>query len=96
MPHDRDPETHMKVTLLAQGKLADGRDYWAYVDMSPAKSIAFKKALKNPAKPPQPQAYGEVIEWGIGEYVPLDVRERMENDYGANHDFEAQFKNYAP
>lgn len=35
------------------------------------------------------EEYGTVIEWGEGEDAPLDVKTRMQRDYGANHNYEA-------
>lgn len=93
-PHDKNPEEHMKVTLLCQGKLTDGRDYWAYVEMPPSKAIAFKKAQITGGF--SMQDYGDVVAWGEGKNVPQEVREQMEAEYGANHNLESQLKNYTP
>lgn len=95
MSKDKNPEENMCVTLLCQGTLADGQAYWAYVEMAPSKAIAFREAMHGD-NAPQPQAYGEVIEWGYGSDVPSEKKAEMEKERGVSHNLEEQLKRYTP
>ncbi len=94
MRKELDPETHMRITVLTQGKLADGRDYWAYVEMSPAKFTSFQKAKTQGGF--TMQDFGEVVEWGEGAEVPEEVRARMEAENGVRHGLEAALRKGSP
>ena len=84
-----------RITLLTQGKLADGRDYWAYVAMEGERAIAFR-AAQSSLSGFKLQAYGEVLEWGVGAEVPSDVRARMEREHGVTHRLEELLTGFSP
>lgn len=68
--------------LLVRGESPEGEPVYAYVAVRADKLDEFVEAQKQ--EPFYPDEYGIIVESGIGE--PSDeVRERMERDYGFNH-----------
>lgn len=78
------------MVVLCQGKMANGADYWAYLQLKPSMAEAFKKAQKQGAF--QLEDYGDIVEWGKGASVPASVKQRMEEEYGADHNFQNEIK----
>ena len=74
------------MVVLCQGQRADGDHYWAYLKIAPLKVKAFKKAQAKGLF--NLEDYGEIIEWGLGKAVPDEVKTRMEQEHGVNHDFQ--------
>ena len=69
--------------LLVRGEAPDGTPLYAYVGVRADKLEAFMAAQKMGTF--YPEEFGVVIESGAGE-PSLEVRMRMEQDYGFNHD----------
>lgn len=74
------------VMVLCQAKDTRGNPFWAYMCIKPSMAKAFKDARDSGNI--DLQQYGTIIEWGQGDTVPDDTRERMERDFGVNHDYE--------
>jgi len=68
--------------MLMRGESPDGGAIYAYVAVRADKLEEFMAAQK--AGTFYPEDYGVIVESGEGE-PPEDVRERMERDYGFNH-----------
>jgi len=68
--------------LLVRGESPDGKPIFAYVAVRADKLEAFMEAQKKGTF--YPEDYGVIVESGEGE--PSDeIRERMEKEYGFNH-----------
>jgi hypothetical protein len=68
--------------LLVRGESPDGEGIYAYVAVRADKLEAFMEAQKSGMF--YPEDYGVIVESGVGE--PTDeIREKMERDYGFNH-----------
>lgn len=68
--------------LLVRGESPDNEPIYAYVAVRADKLEAFMEAQKTGMF--YPEDYGVIVESGIGE--PTDeVREKMEKEYGFNH-----------
>lgn len=76
------------IVLLCRGKDKFDRDFWAYLSIKPSKAEAFKQARESGSF--CLADYGTILEAGEGTVVPEDVRKRMERDFGAKEDYEAQ------
>src|SRR4051812_42552655 len=74
------------IMLLCQGKDAEGNPFWAYMCIKPSMARLFKDA-KNTGHF-NLEDYGTIIEQGSGADVPLEVRQRMEREFGVNHGYE--------
>ncbi len=68
--------------LLVRGESAEGQPIYAYVGVPLNRLEEFMTAQMS--RPFFPEDYGVIIESGEGEPND-DVRERMEKDYGFNH-----------
>lgn len=83
-------EEEAGILTLVTGTLADGADHYAYAVIPPRKYIEFKAAQEkgdyNLAE------FGEIVAHGPGKTPPEDVKKRMEDEYGANPDFEAELR----
>lgn len=75
------------IMLLCYGTQEDGQPFWAYLCIKPSMAKAFKEARDSGSF--NLEDYGTIIEKGIGTDVPMDVKLRMEHDYGVNHHYEA-------
>ncbi len=69
--------------LLVRGENPDGNPIYAYVAVRADKLEEFMEAQKSGMF--YPEDYGVIVESGEGE-PPEDVKERMEKDYGFNHE----------
>lgn len=69
--------------LLVRGEDPDGGPIYAYVGVRADKLQEFMKAQQSGLF--YPEQHGVVIESGVGE-PSAEVRLRMEQDYGFNHD----------
>ena len=69
--------------LLVRGEDPDGKPIFAYVGVRADKLKPFMEAQSQGLF--YPEEYGVVIESGYGE-PDADVRQRMERDYGFNHE----------
>lgn len=76
------------IMVLCQGQ-QNGKPFWAYLCVKPSMAKAFKEARDKGAAF-NLEEYGTIIEHGEGKDVPMDVRKRMERDYGVRHDYEEQ------
>jgi hypothetical protein len=74
------------VMVFCQGQNEHGHDFWAYVCIKPSMAKAFREACESGTF--NLENYGTVVEYGEGEEVPEHVRNRMEQFYGANHNYE--------
>lgn len=68
--------------LLVRGESPDGDPIFAYVGVRADKLEAFMEAQKSGMF--YPEDYGVIVESGVGEPAP-EVREKMEKEYGFNH-----------
>ncbi|MES2983915.1 MAG: hypothetical protein V4735_01860 [Pseudomonadota bacterium] len=69
--------------LLVRGEDPDGAGIYAYVGVRADKLQAFMEAQQQGLF--YPEEHGVIIEAGVGEPT-ADIRARMEEDYGFNHD----------
>ncbi len=69
--------------LLVRGQSPEGEGIYAYVAVRADKLEAFMEAQKSGMF--YPEDYGVIVESGVGE-PPPEVRERMETEYGFNHE----------
>lgn len=71
--------------VLCRGKNSQGKDFWAYMCIKPSMAKSFREACQGSFNL---EDFGTIIEYGEGENVPEQVRERIELYYGANHHYE--------
>lgn len=71
--------------LICRGHFGAGDPFWAYVKMSPLKAKALKEA-QHSGEPFDLRVFGEILEWGQGETVPVVVKQKMEAEYGVCHE----------
>lgn len=76
------------IMVLCQGKDRRGKPIWAYLCIKPSMALGFKEARARGNV--DITNYGSVLESGEGTEPPDDVKERMERDYGMNHQFEEE------
>lgn len=69
--------------LLVRGEDPDGQPIYAYVGVRADKLKEFMEAQQKGMF--YPEEHGVIIEAGEGEPTP-EVREKMERDYGFNHE----------
>lgn len=69
--------------LLVRGESPDGEGIYAYVAVRADKLEEFMEAQKDGTF--YPEDYGVIVESGTGE-PSAEVREKMERDYGFNHE----------
>lgn len=69
--------------LLVRGESPEGEPVYAYVAVRADKLDAFVQAQAQ--EPFYPDEHGVIVESGVGE-PSQEVRERMERDYGFNHE----------
>jgi hypothetical protein len=72
--------------ILCHGTDSNSNPFWAYVCIKPSMAKLFKEARERGNF--KLEDYGAIIESGEGYDVPPEVMERMERDYGVNHNFE--------
>lgn len=74
------------ILLLISGTLKDGGEHYAYASIPLSKYEPFKKAEAtgnyNLAD------YGKILTHGEGKEPSEEVKQRIEDEYGANHHFE--------
>ena len=63
-----------------------GEPFWSYLCLKPSMAESFKQARDSGKM--DLQEYGTIIEWGRGESAPQEVKERMERDFGVDHNYE--------
>jgi alpha/beta superfamily hydrolase len=80
----------MGVLVLVSGTLVDGKSHYAYASIPPTKYHAFKAAQE--AGNYDLSAFGEILAHGEGLNPPPHIRQKMEEDYGANHYFEEELE----
>lgn len=71
------------MVMLLQGETPTGAPTYAYVAVRADRLEAFMKAQNEPYF--IPEDYGVILESGEGE-PPAEIREKMEREYGFNHD----------
>lgn len=69
--------------LLVRGEDPDGEGIYAYVAVRADKLEEFMEAQKSGTF--YPEDYGVIVESGVGE-PNAEVREKMEKEYGFNHE----------
>ena len=70
--------------VLVQGANLTGDPIWAYVGVRLIDLEKFMEAQKKGNF--DPEELGVIVEAGEGELPPDDIREKMEKEYGFNHD----------
>lgn len=78
----------MGVLVLVSGTLTNGQTHYAYASIPPSKYVAFKEA--EAAGHYNLADFGNILAHGEGEEPPTDVKQRMEEEYGANHYLEEE------
>ena len=74
------------IIVLCQASDERGDPFWSYLCLKPSMVQAFREArLKGSCNLDD---FGTIIEHGKGNAVPLDVKLRMERDFGVNHRLE--------
>jgi hypothetical protein len=76
------------IMILCRGRSMQGKPCWAYMCIKPSMAHAFKEAREK--GPFDLSNYGAIIESGDGIDPPQEVQQRMERDYGMNHNFEEE------
>lgn len=74
------------IMLLCYGTEEDGQPFWAYMCIKPSMAKSFKEARE--CGPFNLEDFGTILEKGPGMTVPEDTRQRMEQDYGVNHEYQ--------
>ncbi len=77
--------------VLVQGNAINGEPIWAYVAVKLSDLEKFMRAQQEGNF--DPEEYGVIIEGGVGKIPPADVMQRMEVEYGFNHDQMLDLKN---
>jgi hypothetical protein len=77
-----------RILLLSQGKTIEGDDTYTYISVPPSKLIAFKEAEAEGGF--YYEDFGEVLASGEEAEPPDDVKKKMEEEYGFNHNFEEE------
>lgn len=80
-------DANSAIVMLTQGKMADGRSYYAYVAVKPSKYRMFQK-LTSMKQPLVLSEFGEVIAAGFTYNPPPEVVEKMRMKYGCNPQFQ--------
>ena len=78
--------------LLVRGESPDGKPIYAYVAVRADNLESFMEAQKSGMF--YPEDYGVIVEAGEGE-PSAEVREKMENEYGFNHQMMVDIPNAA-
>jgi hypothetical protein len=76
------------IIVLCHATHRDRKPFWAYLCIKPSMAKAFKEARDKGNF--NLEDFGTIIEWGDGNEVPSAVKQRMERDYGVNHNYESQ------
>jgi len=76
----------LNILVLISGKLKDGAAHYAYLSVPLSKYELFKQA--EAAGNYDAAQYGKILAHGKGKEPPLDVQQRMEEEYSVNHTFE--------
>lgn len=71
------------IIILNTGTLDDGTPYWAYVAIKPSRYREFMDASEK-GKTLSLGNYGEIIQCGMEEKVPDNVKEEMKHLYGCD------------
>jgi len=74
------------IILLCRGTDQNAHDFWAYICIKPSMVESFKQARDSGSM--LLGEYGTIIESGLGCDVPLDVQERMKQEYGVEPDYQ--------
>ncbi len=74
------------IMLLCYGTEENGQPFWVYMCIKPSMAKSFKDARDTGAF--NLEDYGTILEKGFGMEVPTEIRQRMERDYGVNHNYE--------
>lgn len=75
------------IVIFDRGQTSDGRTYWLYIGVNPAK---YKEFLRQSVRrmPMKYQNYGTILRYGFDKEVPPAVREEMKAKYGSNSDYQ--------
>jgi|GEM_PF-1474461 len=71
---------------LCNGTTEDGTKFYAYILVRPDKYMEFKQKIQS-GEAIKFEEYGEIIAAGEGEEPPEDVKNAMEEQFGADHNF---------
>lgn len=86
LAHDAMADLLCTIMILCRGSDEDGEDCWAYMCVKPSMAQAFKDARDKGIF--DIEEYGTVIESGSGIEPPVEIKRRMERDFGMNHSYE--------
>jgi len=82
----------IQILTLVRGTLADGTPHYAYVSIPPSCYQAFKAA--EAAGSYNLALFGKIIVHGEGKEPPAEIKQKMEQEYGANHCFEEELSQW--
>ena len=78
---------------MCAGQTADGRDFYAYVNMQPSRYLEYIEATER-GDAVVLSEYGEIIESGFGAVPPESVQKAMNEKYQADQTFFEELARY--
>lgn len=81
-------EAGAKVLMLSRAYTEENKKIYVYLAVPPSKVIPFKEAEEKGNF--YYEDFGEILATGEGHEPPEEVKKRMEEEYGFNHDFEKE------
>ena len=82
------------VTELARCKTSYGKPFFAYIRIKPSEYMEYKTKIYK-GLPVDPNDY-EILEYGWGDDPPAHIQEKMELQYGVDHQFENEIMKSMP
>lgn len=80
----------LSILVLVSGTLKNGESHYAYASIPPSLYGAFKKAQA--AGSFKLEEFGSILSHGEGKEPPPEVKQRMTDEFGANHYFEQEME----
>ena len=72
------------VMIMCNGKLPDGMDFYAFVNIKAARLVDFYDSVRE-EKEIRLGDYGEVVYTGSGLEPPAEIRQEMEKEYNLDY-----------
>lgn len=88
-----DADEEIGILHLCSGQAADGRDFYAYVNMQPSRYLEFIEATER-GDAVLLSDYGEVVESGFGAVPPESVQQAMNEKFNADPTFFDELARY--
>lgn len=80
----------LSILVLVSGTLKNGESHYAYASIPPSHYPAFKEAQA--AGSFKLEDFGSILTHGEGKEPPPEIKQRMTDEYGANHYFEQEMQ----